>query len=891
MNVHLSTLIIGIVANIVIGLVVLLRNPKSATHKIFFFLSIDTVLWSIANYIALGTRDILLALYWTRIVMALAVPQAVLFFLLIHTLPYMRIRIHTAFLFAYAGIAIGTSGLCLSPYLFPSAIFVRGAPSPTPGPAMPVFVFVAVGSVIAAIVTLIVRVRHSHGIEKMQLQVVGIGVAVMFLLIVVFNFVLVIFFETSAFVSVSPLYVLPFVGSTAYAIARHKFLDIRFVVARAVSYTILISLFGLVYALVFALTSSLLISPFVDPKFIAVSTVAALVMLLTFPIAKRSIEKMTDSVFYKDRYDSSALLYTITKIMARTLRLEELSRRLLQSINREFQIEHSCVVLINDGKIFTLYSEGYKAPPEVPEHTASYIAAIGKVRLQEEEVDKQIMAFFASVQAAAIFPLETSKRPIGVLCVGHKQSGELLNEEDINTLTIIASEAAIAMENALSFEEIRRFNITLEHEISRATVNLRSANEKLQELDKLKDEFVSLASHELRTPLTSIRSYLWMALSGKGGILSEKQYYYLDRSFTSTNRLIKLVNDMLNISRIESGRVAVQFVRVSLSKLISEVMSEIQPKLEEKGLVFSRQGVENVPDIIADMDKIKEVLVNLIGNAVKFTPRGGHISLIVSEDSGQVRVTVADTGIGFDPGKSDKLFRKFGTLASASGAPQSPLSTGLGLYICKSIIAMHRGIIQARSEGEGRGASFSFTLPIYTPSLRDELQNKYPTEGLGIIRSSMGFTLIEVMITGAIIILMFFITTQSLFRGHRVVSLSETTNQLVRDLRETQLKSMQGIFGTGGISADRSVRFEEDRYILYSGLVYDSDDPQNQVVNLPASTRISFIVLPNNTITFARGSGDVRSFSFGQDSVTLTDVSIGLSKTVHVNKRGVVFIQ
>jgi len=739
MDWNLPILLFGVLANNILGLVVALRNPKSVTHTMFFLLSVDIAIWSVANYIAISTTDLLVALYWTRIVMALAVPQAMLFFLLLHTIPSKQMTLSRWILIPLIITGLLVMGISVSPYLFTSIIFVNGAPSPTPGPAMPLFVLVAVGSLIAGVVTLWKRLRAANGVLRVQLQIIGVGIVLMFALIFLFNFIFVVVFSNSAYVSASPLYTLPFVAATAYAIIKHKFLDIRLIIARAVSYTVVVSLFAIIYALLFALTSSFLISPLVDPKFIAISTGAAMLMLVTFPFVKRSIEKLTDSVFYKDRYDTSAVLYHIAQIMARTLRLEELAHQLVVSMNREFQTEHASIMLINHGKIVSMYTDGYTQPPEVQEHTASYISAFGKVRLRDDEKDPQIAAFFASLDASIILPLETGQHVIGLLCIGHKRSGELFSDEDISTMEIIASEAAVAMENSLSYEEIRRFNITLEDEVRNATEDLRHANEKLEQLDKLKDEFVSLASHELRTPLTSIRSYLWMALSGTGGALSEKQKYYLDRSYISTERLIKLVNDMLNISRIESGRLAVQFSRIDVATLIKDVLAEVQPKIDEQGLTCKvLLPAQKISDVIADTDKIKEVMINLLGNAVKFTPREGTITVSASETRDQIRISVSDTGMGFNPNDGAKLFMKFSTLHTAPvGRSQGFQSTGLGLYISKSIIAMHGGVMEAVSPGEGKGATFSFTLPMYTATKREMMQRKYSADGLAIIHSSI----------------------------------------------------------------------------------------------------------------------------------------------------------
>lgn len=739
MNWNVLILMCGVVANSILGLAVVLRNPTSVTHVLFFLLSADIAAWSVSNYFAVNTTDILLTLYWTRIVMALAVPQAILFFLLLSTLPKPRFSMPIAHLMSIVTLGIVAMIACISPYLFPSLIFINGTPSPTPGPAMPLFVIVAVGSLVAGVVVWWRRLHASRGDMRLQLQIIGIGIVSTFALIVLFNFIFVVVFNISSYISASPLYTLPFVSATAYAIIKHKFLDIRSVIARAVSYSVVIMLFGICYALIFALTSSLLVSPLIDPKFIGISTLAALVMLVTFPLVKRGVEKATNAIFFKDAYNMSEVLYRLTRILARTLRLEDLAHQFLNGLIHELHIDHVCIVLMHEGRVFTVFTEGYAVPPEVPEREAAMISAVGHVHIKDEEKDPQVVGFCTALDASLVLPLETSQRVIGMLCMGTKQSGDRFTQEELSHFEILASEVAVSIENALSYEEIRRFNTTLEAEVTHATDDLRQANKKLTELDKLKDEFVSLASHELRTPLTSIRSYLWMALSGKGGDINEKQKYYLDRAFLSADRLIRMVNDMLNISRIESGRLAVQFSRVEISRLIKEVIAEVQPKIDEQGLHLHINLHETqLPDVIADVDKIKEVMINFIGNSIKFTPRGGSITVSSVVENEYVCVSVADTGLGFGSEDVEKLFHKFSTL-SANAQIQSKQfqSTGLGLYISKAIVAMHSGQVRAVSPGHMKGSVFSFTLPIYTPKKREDLQRKYVMDGLGIIHSSL----------------------------------------------------------------------------------------------------------------------------------------------------------
>lgn len=274
-----------------------------------------------------------------------------------------------------------------------------------------------------------------------------------------------------------------------------------------------------------------------------------------------------------------------------------------------------------------------------------------------------------------------------------------------------------------SFASVTNMLIQRDHWLERTTLELQEANSKLKNMDKLKDDFVSLASHELRTPMTAVKSYLSMALDGMGGKLTDKQRVYIDRAYVSSDRLIALVNDMLNISRIESGRLTITIKEVNLSKLVEEVIDDLRPRAAELGVTLEAQTTAPLPIVIADSDKIKEVFFNLIGNSLKFTPKGGKIVIAFNSTDTMVEVKITDTGMGIESENMPKLFQKFGLLSGAS--EQNALGTGLGLYICKSIIELHEGTIRAVSEGKDKGTQFIFTLKIFNEEDFQRLSEKY----------------------------------------------------------------------------------------------------------------------------------------------------------------------
>lgn len=243
--------------------------------------------------------------------------------------------------------------------------------------------------------------------------------------------------------------------------------------------------------------------------------------------------------------------------------------------------------------------------------------------------------------------------------------------------------------------------------LTELTVELGEANERLKLLDNAKTEFISIASHQLRTPLSINKGYLSMILSGDYGKVDKERKKILDKVYSSNERLITLVNDLLNISRIESGRLEYRFEPVDIKQLVKEIVDGFQMKAKDKGLRLAAKYPPTLPKINADLAKIKEVVSNLLDNAIKYTEHGS-IAVGLKNKNGCLFCGVRDTGLGVSPAEQEKLFQKF-TRGQSSYAAAGGL--GIGLYICKKFIEGHSGKIWVKSDGVGRGSEFGFSLP------------------------------------------------------------------------------------------------------------------------------------------------------------------------------------
>ncbi len=256
--------------------------------------------------------------------------------------------------------------------------------------------------------------------------------------------------------------------------------------------------------------------------------------------------------------------------------------------------------------------------------------------------------------------------------------------------------------------------------IKKAETTLQKANEELIKLDQMKSEFVSIASHELRTPLTSIKNAVDLILKRKAGDVSEVQERFLSMAERNINRLSALINDLLDISKIEAGKMDLNFEDIDMSSLANNVMSMFSTTADMKAITLEVRAEEELPSVYGDLFRVEQVFTNLVGNAIKFTPERGKIivdlhqfqetSDISDRAMGFVEVFVSDTGVGIPENSVDKLFEKFYQVNSSLARDQQQPGTGLGLAICKGIVEAHGGKIHCRSK-EGEGSTFGFTLP------------------------------------------------------------------------------------------------------------------------------------------------------------------------------------
>ncbi|MBI4459440.1 MAG: PAS domain-containing protein [Acidobacteria bacterium] len=227
------------------------------------------------------------------------------------------------------------------------------------------------------------------------------------------------------------------------------------------------------------------------------------------------------------------------------------------------------------------------------------------------------------------------------------------------------------------------------------------------EVDEMKTDFISVASHEMRTPMTSIKGSLELLLGGYGGELAAETTELLGICLTAVDRLIRLINDLLDISKIESGKMQLQKTRLNVVDCVKKSVRSLRSLAEANRTSITAEQSEQVPDIVADRDRIEQVITNLLSNALKYSPAESVVRVRVQNVNNSVRVSISDQGPGIPREQLDKVFDRFHQLEGAKKG------TGLGLTISRALVEQHQGRIWVESE-PGRGTEFHFEIPALT---------------------------------------------------------------------------------------------------------------------------------------------------------------------------------
>ena len=407
------------------------------------------------------------------------------------------------------------------------------------------------------------------------------------------------------------------------------------------------------------------------------------------------------------------VLQHVSEILAATSKGGQVASVVLDVLAQEFQCRRGVVWTLEDGGGGYVPREG--AGLSRPEWSALRLPApnpfpeVPLVLFQSQFLDPvcgvESLRLLRGTDGAPLYfvPFEHQLLLLGFAILA-MPSDRKLEDEDLDSISILQRQTAVSLYNAWLFRDLSEQRDALQ----RQALELERVNAALREADQLKSEFLALTSHELRTPLTGILGFTRLVMDGLYDDAEEMRSMLQD-SYSSGQHLLGLLNDILDLAKIESGRLEVHVEPVNLAALIEEVkpIAEAYPRKPEVEL--SWPDAEDLPEVMVDPSRLKQVLLNLLSNSLKFT-KEGSVSAQVERRPGHLVLSVVDTGIGVSPEAQTRLFQKF---AQAEGGHARQYGgTGLGLVICKHLMEMMGGTISLHSEGLGFGTTMRITVPI-----------------------------------------------------------------------------------------------------------------------------------------------------------------------------------
>lgn len=517
-----------------------------------------------------------------------------------------------------------------------------------------------------------------------------------------------------AFIWMAPVLVVLVVFASSVSIVRYRTFDIKLAAVRSLAYGLSIIVLAFVYYFFAYIVSMTFFQGQVTSTFSVspLNIVLALALAFIFQPIKAFFDRITDNIFYRDRYDPGDFYARMSELLATTTDLRNLLQRAATEIGNTLKAEQAFFfVQYDDSRRITAGTMHHKDLPlkdvlQLNAHVKKHGDDIIVVSLLTS--DDAIRRMLISHRIALLMPLTRQDGVIGYLALGEQKSSGYA-KRDLKVLHTVSDELVIAIQNALSVQEVKLINAHLEQRIATATAELRTSNARLKRLDASKDEFLSMASHQLRTPLTSVKGYLSMMLDGDMGKLTPMQKQVLEEAFSSSERMVHLIHDFLNVSRLQTGKFMLELSDVRLDTLIEQEVQSLESVAASHSMKLEFVNTAGEVTLHLDDTKMRQVVMNYIDNAIYYSHPDTTITISLETTDKEVIMRVKDTGIGVPKSEQEHLFEKF--YRATNARKQRPDGTGVGIYLAKRVVAALGGNIVFESK-EGKGSTFGFRLPL-----------------------------------------------------------------------------------------------------------------------------------------------------------------------------------
>lgn len=678
------------------------QNYHSGSARTFFFTTLTFAFWLTANYFSLRPSNMAAITLYTHLSYMGGVWLLIAAWYFCYHFPIERKppwQTQALFVVVFiTGSLFGFSRLVVSRVEQKPDQFLI-----SPGPAYWLYGALLAVLAIAAMLTLRRNYMASDRLQQNQIRYAAFGIGAGASICIFFNVVLVLFDPRWGSPLVNLFITLLIVTFLGYGMIRHRYADVHRLASWLFTYVLC---YGLIAGLLLIANWWLgRVYPDSTHAQTAGLLIAASGLIFVIQPVKRRLKRWGDQLLNVGWYDSQAFLNSIGIMLAGERHFSPLVKNSLESICTTLRTTAGELIVIGeDGRRHVEQFGDWLNRYPVPS-LGELGQAKGIVIIDELPADNPMLPLYAPYGIRISVPLETRGRLVGYLLLGIKQSGDIFSEQDISLLHILASELAVALVSALSYEQVSQFNVTLQQEVATATADLRQAHAKLQLDDRMKTEFIILTSHHLRTPISIFKGYISLLQETQ---LSVEQRKLLDAMKTGTDRLNQFTEDLLAIDSIIAGKQMV-LEPVSANVIIAPLIKEAKDRAKTKHLEFKADlALENVV-INANLLRLSGAIRNILDNAFKFTEKG-QVTFSADLEGEQLKIIVTDTGIGITADELPNLFTQFHRATSNQRYNYDYEGEGIGLYLTNLVVKEHGGHITVTSELD-HGSTFVITLP------------------------------------------------------------------------------------------------------------------------------------------------------------------------------------
>jgi signal transduction histidine kinase len=684
----LSALIIG-----TFGLAVYLKNPKSWTNRFFACLSFIFTIYPLANAFALHPPILTLEnnLFWIRMDMFLGSFMAFFLLLLAHTFPGDKFRMPKREFALLSFITIINVIISWTPLVFHTVGYPNGSKTPLPqvGFGMPFYALTFFGLTIASFIILFRRYKKETGEEKIRTLYLLIGISAAFFLIGIIVLLFVVIFKYSGTVFLGPVFPVILMVCIGYAIIKHKFLDIEPIIARAVSYSLLIAFLIMLYSVVLFYGANVFLGLSLSMSALFINAGLAVVVAVTFKPLHSLVSSLTDKFLFKGMYDAPKILSDLTHAITSTIDFDVLAENLLLTVVKEMRVSKSALVLIQDGELSTVrqinFFDGvFTGDLEFIKFVVN-LDAFGKPCILLGDLNNEIHKdLFRKYALEAVFTIRANNKIVAVLLLGGKLSGLPYSSQDLGLLDVFASESGIAIQN------------------SRLYKNLQLA------LDA-KSRFITVVSHQLRTPVAGIK---WGLESLQHENSATEQKDILSSSYERSIFLEQQIDDIVLALDIYDKKIFIQKNRCNLADMFNDIIIELKQSIDRNKIIINIAINEEAQFLQADEQKLKKILRTIVKNAVLYSNTGQTVSIesVLGNKGKTILISVNDQGIGITDIENKHIFEEF--FRSDRARSKVPDGLGLEMFIAKAFIGAHKGKVSVYSRGVDTGSSIQIKLPL-----------------------------------------------------------------------------------------------------------------------------------------------------------------------------------